>query len=121
MERFYDDWTTARIASEYAGNLWALARKNNELPADPRYDYLKVNSAKRRGDAPRGTHPGFAKGQDQADEGQGPGPSGAGPPSLPDINTNADEEMMDVPGLFGLRNPSDDENEPGDLDSEGRK
>ena len=123
MERFEADWATGKIASEYAGHLRAEARRNNELPVDPHYSYLKANSAKRRRDAPRGVRPGVAKGQTDSgnSEREDPGPSGAGPSSLPNINTDADEEMMDLPGLFGFNDPSDDENNPGiddDLDFE---
>ena len=125
MARFDGDWATARIASQYAAHLHAEARKNKDLPQDPHYNYLKANSVKRRKDAPRGVRPGLAKGQGQANtsgnEGQDPGPLGAGPSSLPNINTSADEEMMDTPELFGFKNPSDDENESGldkDLDLE---
>jgi hypothetical protein len=42
-----------------------------------------------------------------------------GPSSLPNINTSAEEEMMDTPELFGFKISSDDENESGldkDLD-----
>ena len=115
MERFEMDWATARIVSSYAGHLRSEARKNNELPADPHYDYLKTNSTKRRKDAPRGSRLGLAKSQANAtnNEGQEPGLSGAGPSSLPNVNTNSDEEMMDSPGLFGFNDPSDDENESG--------
>ena len=125
MEQFDEDWATSKIVSQYAGHLRAEARSNSELPADPRYDYLKANSAKRRKDAPRGVRPGLAKRQGQVDannsEGRDPGPSRAGP-SLPNINNAADEDMMDAPGLFGPTKPSDDEDEPdvdNDPDSEG--
>jgi DNA uptake protein ComE-like DNA-binding protein len=96
MERFDDDWATAKIASQFAAHLRNQARDSGELLADPHYTYLKNNSAKRRKDAPRGTRP-------------YPEPSEAGPSSLPNINTAEDEEMMDKPGLFGFDDPSDDE------------
>ena len=119
MARFDGDWATAKIASEYAQHLRSDARKNGELAPDPRYDYLKANSAKRRPGAPRGRRPGLIEGQGQVDDGeaQDPGPSEAGPSSLPNVNTMADEEMMDRPGLFGSTNPSDDEN-GSDLDDD---
>jgi hypothetical protein len=42
---------------------------------------------------------------------QDPGPSRAGPSSEPNINTTSDEDAMDTPGLYGLRNSSDHEGE----------
>lgn len=125
MERFEDDWATIKIASKYSAHLRSSARKNDELPADPRYSYLAANSAKRSKDAPRGTRPGLARGQGHADtnngEGQGPGPSRVAP-TFPNINTTADEDMMNAPGLFGLRDMSDDEDDSSvNSDSEGRK
>ena len=123
MERFPGDWATARMASEYAAHLHAAARKSGELPADPRYKYLKANAAKRRRDAPRGTRPGVAKVQGQASKRQDPGSSRA-VPSPPDVNTTADEETMNDLSLFGFRHPSDNEDEIDTDDSsgsEGRK
>ena len=128
MERFVGDWATARIASKYAGHLWASARMDGELPPDPRYTYLRENAAKRHKDAPRGIRPGLAKGRGEANTGNGErqdsGPSGAGLSSLQSVNTVADVEMMDEPGLFGFRSPSDDEgasSSNGDPDPGGRK
>jgi hypothetical protein len=128
MARFDEDWATTKIASGYAKHLRSSARKKHQLPADPRYGYLKANSAKRRPDAPRGARPSFSKGQDQtaagSNGGQDAGPSGARPSSFPDVNTAADEDVMNAPGLFGFNNPSDDENESDldeDPDFEGRK
>ena len=120
MERFEDDWATAQIASNFSAHLRSSARKNGELPADPRYNYLKANSAKRSKDAPRGTRPGLAKSRNTGNsEGQDPGPSRA-VPSFPNVNTTADKDMMNAPGLFGLKDPSDDEGEAGvNSDSEG--
>lgn len=112
MARFEGDWATARIASSYAAHLRSDARKHKELDPDPRYVYLKANSAKRRPDARRGARPGLAKSQGRADTdnhgGQG---SVAGPSSSPNVNTAGDEEVMNRPGLFGSGDPSDDENE----------
>jgi hypothetical protein len=117
MARFEGDWATAKIASEYASHLRSDARKNGELDSNTHYDYLKANSAKRRPGARRGTQPGLAGGRGQLDidngEVQNPGPSGAGPFSLPNPNTTADESMMDEPGLFGSGDPSDDEDGSG--------
>ena len=61
-----------------------------------------------------GSHQG-SQGQANAsgNEGQDPGPSGVGPSSLPNINTSANEEMMDMLELFGFKNPLDDEGESG--------
>ena len=113
MRRFDDDWATAKIASGYASHLRSVARENHELKADPRYDYLKLNSAKRRPGARRGVRPGLSKRKNQAGtdnvEVQDPGPSGAGPSSLSNVNTTADEELMDERGMFGSTDPSEDE------------
>ena len=122
MGRFHSDWATAEIARKYCAHLRSEARKNGELPADPRYGYLKTNSAKRHPNARRGTRPGLAKGQDHDnasdDERQDPSSSpGAGPSSLPNINSVADEEMMDGPGWFGSVPPSDNE-DGSDLDDD---
>ena len=127
MTRFDDDWATAEIARGYASHLRSEARKNDELPLDPRYNYLTANSAKRSPDAPRGTRPGLSKGRGQADvndEEQDPGSSGAGPSSQPGVGATTDEEMMNAPGLFGSRPPSDDEDKSDlddDPDFEGRE
>ena len=128
MSRFDDDWATAEIARGYASHLRSEARKNDELPPDPRYDYLTANSAKRSPNAPRGTRPGLSKHKGQAgvndNEGQDPGSSGAGPSSRPGVGATTDEEMMNAPGLFGSRPPSDDQDESDlndDPDFEGRK
>lgn len=120
MARFDIDWATGKIASQYAGHLRSTARSNNELAADTHYSYLKANSAKRRKDAPRGARLGLANGQaDANDERQDPGPSEAGPSSLPNVNNDIDEMLMDdSPGLFGSNNLSDDEDE-GDEDADG--
>ncbi|KAF9649490.1 hypothetical protein BDM02DRAFT_3186250 [Thelephora ganbajun] len=101
----------------------SVAQRNNELPGDPHYDYLKANSAKRRKDAPRGSRLGLPKRQADASnsESQDPGPPEAGPSSLPNVNTDADEEMMDSPNLFGFNDSSSDENDSSlddDLDLE---
>ena len=121
MCRFDQDWATAEIARAYSSHLRSEARKNDELPPDSRYNYLKANSAKRSPDAPRGTRPGLSERRGQANasnnEEQDPGSSGAGPSSQPDVNTTNDEEMMDAPGLFGSRPPSDDE-DGSDLDDD---
>lgn len=126
MARFKEDWATEKIASQYAAYLRSQARSRGELEPDPRYAYLKDNSAKRRKNAPRGVRPGIAKAQDQtgtnSSMGQDPGPSGAG--SLePNINTASDEDMMGTSGLYGSRHPSDNEDESDlddDPDFEGR-
>lgn len=107
MERFDMDWASGKIMAEYATHLRREARHNGELPPDPRYAYLKVNSAKRRKDAPRGVRPGIAKDLDQAgpsNDDRDAGPSEAGPSSF-SVNTAQDEAMMDTPGLFGLEDP----------------
>lgn len=114
MARFEADWATTRLVSQYAAHLRSEARKHGELAPDPRYSYLKNNSAKRRKDAPRGARPGLVKGNTRTgacdDEEEDSGPSRAGP----SINTIEDEEMMDSPELFGIPpSPSDDENESG--------
>lgn len=129
MARFEGDWATSKIAAGYAGHLRSNARRNKELAPDPHYTYLKANSAKRRPDAPRGTRPGVVQDRSRANsnnsEGWNHGPSGAGPSSLPNINTADDEETMNTTtGLFGSRNPSDNENESDleeDPDFEGRR
>ena len=122
MQRLDDDWATAKISAQYGIHLRSEARKNNELLPDPRYTYLAANSAKRRKNAQRGLRPGFARDRDSTnthnDDHQDSGPSEAGPSSLPNINTAADEDMMDVPGLFGFTQPSDDEEESGVDDGE---
>ena len=121
MRRFDEDWATAEIARGYGAHLRSEARKNDELPPDPRYNYLKANSAKRSPHARRGTRPGLSKRRGQAgvsnDEGQDPSSSRAGPSSQPDVNATTDEEMMNMPGLFGSRPPSDDE-QGSDLDDD---
>ena len=121
MARFERDWATAKITCGYAAHLRSQARKNKELDPDHHYDYLKANSAKRRPDARRGTRPGLAKSSGRVgtnnDEGQDLGPSRAGPSSLQTMNTTPDEEIMNMPGMFGSKNPTDDENES-DLDGD---
>jgi len=111
MSRFEEDWATARIASEYAGHLRSKARGRAELEPDPHYNYLKDNSAKRPKGARRGVRPGVSKAHRQTD--QVPGPSGAGPSEGPNVNTASDEDMMEAPGLYGSRGPSDDEGTSG--------
>ncbi|KAF9642818.1 hypothetical protein BDM02DRAFT_3192630 [Thelephora ganbajun] len=114
------DWAMAKITSQYAGHLRAIAWRNNELPRDPHYNYLKANSAKWHKDAPQGSCLGLTECQADVSNGESQDPD----PSLPNVNTDADEEMMDSPGLFGFNNPSSDENESGiddDLDLEGQE
>jgi len=106
MGRFEEDWATARIASDYAAHLRSKARERDELKPNPHYAYLKDNSAKRSKDAQRGVRPGVSKARRGTD--QVPGPSGASS-SEPNLNTASDEDMMDAPGLYGSRAPSDDE------------
>ena len=84
------------------------------MAPDPRYKYLKNNSAKRCKDAPQGARLGLTKGHARAgaldDDEKDPGPSRTDP----SINTIEDEEMMDAPELFGIPpNLSDDEDESG--------
>lgn len=116
MNRFEGDWATARIVSQYASHLRSQARGRGELKADPRYGYLKDNSAKRRKDAPRGVCLGLAKARGRTDTNgstsEDPGPSGTGS-SEPNINTTSNEELMDALGLYGSKNPSDNEDGSG--------
>lgn len=118
MGRFDADWATSKIMSQYGVHLRREARKNKELPTNPRYAYLKANAAKRRKDAPRGVRPGIAKGQDQADMSHGSSLSEAGSSSSSNINTARDVEMMDMPGLFGILDPSDDGDQSTDDDDD---
>jgi len=102
MARFEEDWATARITAGYTMHLQAEAQKNGELAPNIHYDYLKDNTAKRPLDAPRGRRPGLSKSRGQTDVGDNDaGSPEAGPSSLPNINTTADEELMDAPGIFG--------------------
>jgi len=110
MARFEEDWATARIVAGYAMHLWAEAQKNGELAPNTHYNYLKDNAAKRPLDAPWGRRPGLSKSRGQTDVGDNDaGSPEAGPSSLPNVNTTADEELMDTPGTFGSIPPSDDE------------
>ena len=108
MERFDDDWATIEMAAQYGVHLRSDARKNGELPADHRFNYLAGNGAKRRKGARRGLRPASEFPRNQDDH-QDSGPPEAGPSSLLNVNTDEDEEMMDTPGLFGFAQPSDDE------------